>query len=575
MTRQLFGGPAADLTRHFFREFFYLRFLTDTGADSVRRTIIALVAGIFSLFIFFPQLLMARYMALSALPTPEPYRLAVLGGEFFTICVSMFIAGLVAALVCQSVFPDETDYRVLLALPVTRRLIFGTKALALAAFSSIFVAVTVVVFGIGFAGASGGRWAEQSLLLRICAHVVAVGASSLFTGAAVLSVQGVITLASPRGWVRSVSVASQSAMICVLILSLPLIARTGDQAPFIQTRPRLMLLSPPVWFLGLEQTLLGSRDVYFARLAALAGLGFITSIVVVVGCYLMAYRRFDQLTLRSSSAPWRWRLTPAWTRRTRRDGRTHPVEAAVVAFTAATLRRSGLHQFVFSGIVAWGVALTVNRLIGAQSFRWLDTSRFPTAGMIALIATPLVLLFFTVVAVRHALLLPLEVRANWIFRLTEDDATRRHHMDAVERALVGFGVVPCLALTFPFHLVVLGLAKSLLTLTLTTLAGLLLVEIVARKWRRIPFTCTYIPGKRHLVHTMLLAFTTYTLFVNLGSVLIIASLRNSPFFLILTAILLMVVVGIRRYRLADCARAPLEFEDSLPSDLQLIPLSPR
>jgi len=58
------SAPAYDLTRHFFREFFYLRFLTDAGADAVKRTMMSIVAGFLSLFILFPQTVIARYAAL-------------------------------------------------------------------------------------------------------------------------------------------------------------------------------------------------------------------------------------------------------------------------------------------------------------------------------------------------------------------------------------------------------------------------------------------------------------------------------------------------------------------------------
>ena len=573
MTSGLRHTPAADLTRHFFREFFYLRFLTDAGADSVRRTIIAVMAGIVSLTIFFPQLVVARYVALSGRPTPEPYRAALLGGELFTIGLSMFISALLAALVCQSVFPDETDYRILLALPLTRRVIFGAKTLALLAFSSIFIAATVLVFGIGFAVASGGRWAEHSWMMHIWTHAVTVGIASAFAGAAVLSVHGAITLVSPRSWRMSASVASQSAVIGALILSLPLIARTAGDAQFIQSRRLLLCLAPPAWFLGLEQMLVGSRDMYFARLAGCAGLACVASTVVIASCYLMLYRRFDRLTSGSASAPLLVSRKPNPKRASRRDGRRHPVEAAVTAFIVTTLRRSGLHQIVFTSIIACGVALTANRLLGAPSLTWVETTRLPSAGMIALVAAPLVLMFFTVIGLKQTLMLPLEIRANWVFRLAEDDRLRRHQMDAVERVLIGICLAPSLALTFLLQLIALGPARCLLALPLNACAGLLLVEIVTRKWRRVPFTCTYIPARRSLVHAMLLAFTTYTLFVSVGSGLIIASLRNRSVFLTVVAILVAVTVSMRRRRFAECKRAGVEFEDSLPDDVQLMPLS--
>ena len=109
-------------------------------------------------------------------------------------------------------------------------------------------------------------------------------------------------------------------------------------------------------------------------------------------------------------------------------------------------------------------------------------------------------------------------------------------------------------------------------LSLNALAGLLLVEVVIRKWRRIPFTCVYLPGKRPLVHTLLLTFTVYTLFVNVGTALIIAGLRNRTFFLVSAGLLLAAVVGLRRRRRAICARSSLEFDDTLPNDCQVIHL---
>ena len=180
-----------------------------------------------------------------------------------------------------------------------------------------------------------------------------------------------------------------------------------------------------------------------------------------------------------------------------------------------------------------------------------------------------------VAAVRSTLLLPLDVRANWVFRLTEDDATRHHQLDAVERALIRLGVVPCLVLTFALQALVLGLADALLALLLTALLGLLLVEAVIRNWRRIPFTCTYIPGKRPLVHTMLITFAIFTLFVNIGSAVIGASLRHPSRGVMLLGVLLALSAWMRRTRQATWGRTPLEFEDSLPDDVQLIAISPR
>jgi hypothetical protein len=152
---------------------------------------------------------------------------------------------------------------------------------------------------------------------------------------------------------------------------------------------------------------------------------------------------------------------------------------------------------------------------------------------------------------------------------------RSDGLDAVERILIGLGVVPCLVLIFPLHVIVLGTAAALRALALTALFGLILVEIVVSHWRRIPFTCTYIPAKRQLVHSLLLTFSAFTVFVSIGSLLVDVSLRRSSWFAIVLGILLVAIVGMRRNRATTWGKAPLEFEDGMPDDVTVIPLSPQ
>jgi hypothetical protein len=350
--------PVFDLTRHFFREFFYLRFLTDSGADSVKRAIIGSVSGLLALSILFPQFVVGRY---ATMRTVEEYRRALLSDQLFTICVAMFIVGFVAALVCQSLFPDEIDYRVLTPLPVTRRLVFATKLLAMVLFASIFVPSTNFIFGLAFGAAAAGRWAEYGILRRMLAHACAAGLASIFAGASVMSIQGLIAVLSPRAYLRSVSVVTQTAMISALILSFPAIAHASSYAVLLQTRAALAFAVPPLWFLGLEQVLLGHRDPHLLQLAVAALVGLASAIVVIAACYLAIYRRFDQLVLRTSQMPVRRRLWPAWSRRV---SDRHLTRQAFTRFTTTTIRRSGLHQVVFCSLSAIGAAVAINSGIG-------------------------------------------------------------------------------------------------------------------------------------------------------------------------------------------------------------------
>ena len=56
----------------------------------------------------------------------------------------MLVVAFATLLVSHSLFPDETDFRVLLALPVSRRLVFLSKLAALALFAGIFIVASHV-----------------------------------------------------------------------------------------------------------------------------------------------------------------------------------------------------------------------------------------------------------------------------------------------------------------------------------------------------------------------------------------------------------------------------------------------
>ena len=188
------SSSTLELARHFFREFFYLGFLTDAGSESFIRLMISILAGLLSIGILLPMLFFHKYAVLAALNDPEPYQRAILGDQLFLLSMAMFIVALVGALVCQSMFPSETDFRILTPLPVTRRAVFGAKLLALAVFTAVFVLVTNVATGPVFPAVSGGRWTQEPLLTRITAHTVAGLLASTFALASVLSVQGCIAV---------------------------------------------------------------------------------------------------------------------------------------------------------------------------------------------------------------------------------------------------------------------------------------------------------------------------------------------------------------------------------------------
>ena len=96
------------------QDFFRLSFLDDAGEESFRRMIIGLLAGFVGLGLWLPRLYMGKYAYLSSEGSIERYRAMLLAEQLMVISLPMFIVAFAMALVCHSVFPDETDYRILI-----------------------------------------------------------------------------------------------------------------------------------------------------------------------------------------------------------------------------------------------------------------------------------------------------------------------------------------------------------------------------------------------------------------------------------------------------------------------------
>ncbi len=70
----------------------------------------------------------------------------------------------------------------------------------------------------------------------------------------------------------------------------------------------LLYALPPMWFLGLYRTLLGTHNAIFVSLARMSVAAFALAAVLAVGTYLACYRRFSQRAFESAEgeAPSRW-----------------------------------------------------------------------------------------------------------------------------------------------------------------------------------------------------------------------------------------------------------------------------
>jgi hypothetical protein len=131
-------SPALALTRHFFDSLFDLGFLSDAGIESLKRVLLGCLAGAVAIGLLLTRVFMTKYAALSSAPA-DVYLRAVVADHAFLMAIPMWLVAGGVGLVGHSLFPNQMDFRVLMAEPLSRSTIFGAKLASLLLFVSLVV----------------------------------------------------------------------------------------------------------------------------------------------------------------------------------------------------------------------------------------------------------------------------------------------------------------------------------------------------------------------------------------------------------------------------------------------------
>lgn len=550
--------PLAHLTGHFFDSLFDLGFLSREGADAFIRLLLGVIAVIFSFGLLLTRIYMAKYASLKGAADPTPYLNALAADTTLAFGLPMWIAAFITVLISHSLVPDEIDFRVLMPLPVTRAFIFGSKLLALAIFCAMFIGASLVAVTPLVGLISASRHAPTSPPVALGAYWIVGVMACACSVLAIVALNGLLTVVVPRSRMHGVTASTRSLLLAALMLAVPFVFALPADADRIAAHSRAMYLVPPAWFLGVERLVFGGADAYTSRLAAIGLLALSVAAAISVASYFALYRRFDRVMLRSLHVA---RRLP----RVRLAFRSDSSRTAVADFVWATLRRSALHQGVLLGVTCCGGALALNRLVDPQVIAWLrglSDDRFDV--VLAVMGAPWLLMFGAGLATRTAIALPLEQRANWVFRITESEATRVAQLRAVVRLMRQMTVGLPLLLMAPLEWALFG-PRAICALAANAACGLLWVEMLLRGWRRIPFTCSYMPGKQTAAQSTVVGIGLLVLGVSLTGAIAVGSARSPVFGVIAVALFGAITVAFVRARLALWNDAPLEFDDKLPS----------
>jgi hypothetical protein len=168
------------------------------------------------------------------------------------------------------------------------------------------------------------------------------------------------------------------------------------------------------------------------------------------------------------------------------------VQQAVIRFIAEGLRTSSRHRIQLAGFIALACGLDM-------IFLTSPGSRTLEAGLVSrdILAAPLVVAFFLIVALRLAFSTPISAEANWIFQFTEGGRRTPYHM-GTRKAIVVFALVPLAMGTAFVSLLIWPPGAALLHAAYVLSVSLFLMEVIFDKFAKIPFTCLSVPGRSKL-----------------------------------------------------------------------------
>lgn len=257
---------------------------------------------------------------------------------------------------------------------------------------------------------------------------------------------------------------------------------------------------PPLWFVGVYETIWASDSAVFHALAwtALAALG----LVVVAGGagYMLNYKRHTQRTLEAVETHGahrfgleevrRWMLIHLLLRKS--------VERAIYFFVTNTFMRSSRHRLYLSAYVGAGCALAAFGILQWVAGVYSDESFRAALSQpnTFLLAMPLILSLFLLSGMRIVFSLPAELRANWVFQMAEDE-NRADCQAAVRKVMMVRAGLLLVALC-PFYALLWGWAPAFEQLIFSSILSLMLIELLLVNFRKIPFTCSYQPGKANI-----------------------------------------------------------------------------
>jgi hypothetical protein len=529
------------LTRHFFLRLFINDFVF--FEDSMQQKVIALIAILAVFSGHLAKALLTKYLWVRDMNTSWVEK-----GYF--LLFAMLVMGFISILEWDLIFPDPRDFSNLVPLPLKVRIMFLAKFTSFFSFICFFAlaitSLSTIVFWIHLP-----KWQSPTLIFSIrfvLTHIVTVLAACLSISFIFAFIIGILLTVLGRRIFNLVSVYIRSLMMIAIVFLISFFL--FELIDVSQIFPSLIELKesnssflhffPPMWFVGLYETLLGNTDPFFRALAK----GAVPAVILpLIGFFMISaasYRKYlGKIREVKRQKKHIYKMQDGLKDRFNAVYLKNPIQRAVFYFFGNTMRKSNFHRMRLASylVVAVGIVLI---LLAAKATTVGNIDSFDKT----LLSIPFILSFFLVMGIRATSQIPVAVEANWIFRLRET-ADTKHYVIGFKKGIQFFVLAPLFVVLFVFYSILWGWSAASFFCLFGLAVSILLVEIVFINHHKIPFTCTYLPGKGKIHIFWIVYLVSFIFYVSVMSSLAYELLLNPSGFFFFSSIALALFFLIR------------------------------
>lgn len=535
------------LTKHFYQRLF----LNDVVAfeEQMQERIIGIlvILGVFS------GLLAYGFLNKYGL-SPDIGRSWIEKLGFITYC--MLIMGFISVLEWDVIILDSRDYANLSSLPIKTGSLLTAKFTSLSLFVGLFALSMSSISTLCFISFLP-RWQSSGFLYIFrfaLVHITTMFLAIFFAFFINVVIIGILMAVLGSRIFNRFSAYIRSVLLIIHVFAFffymrLLVSGASDINPLTKITDtdlflkKLSVYFPPMWFTDLYESLLGNMNLSFHGTLYYALIGLILMVGIFYLTTGIGYRRYLQRSGTSDGKKAHLnKLKIISNKVLNKTLLRNNIQRAVFYFYRNTLKTSILHRMRLASYIAVGVGIVSFQIV-IQGI----TKKTSLSENTALISIPLTLSFFLLLGLREIVNIPNSLNANWIFQLTEKKYLK-HYFSGLRKGVVALNILPLFILLFIFYVFFLGWITAAYHCLFGFLITVLVMELFFLRYNKIPFACSYLPGKEKIQLFWIFYLLLFIAYLKITSWIELMLLQAPSNFFIFYSVIIFLLICIRMYK---------------------------